>query len=370
MSEVVVVGGGIVGCATAIELAERGSAVTLVEAEQPGVRATGASGGMLAPQYEAAGPSPAFLLGVRARDGYAEFVRRIEELADWPVGYRRDGMLVANRTPAEDEQARRAMAWQAEVGQDGEVLTSSHALELHPGVSPRIPSWHWLPNEAQVDAQRLAVALGAAVKAAGVRLRLGQTVTGITARGGRATGVRTASGDVVSADFVILAAGAWSSTIAGVPRLLPVRPVRGQILRLKPDTMPGWTLVATHTARYLVPRENGTVLVGSTMEDVGYDELVTEEARLQLAEHAAELVPALADATIVERWAGLRPLTTDGWPIVGPDPDLAGLLYATGHGRNGILLGPLTARIISDLVLENRSAIDWQPLRPERFDVS
>jgi glycine oxidase len=365
---VIVVGGGIVGCAAAMELALRGAAVTLLESEQPGVRATGASGGMLAPQYEAGGPSAAFALGIHARDGYGEFVRRVERLAEWRVGYRRDGMLVANRTPAEEALARAALAWQHAAGAGGEILAPAEARQLHAGISAEVPSWQWLPDEAQVDAQRLAVGLGSAVQAAGASLRTGTPVTELVSRGGRALGVRTASGDVLEADFVVLAAGAWSATIAGVPRALPVRPVRGQILRLRPREIPGWPLVATHDARYLVPRENGTVLVGSTMEDVGYEDQVTEEGRFQLAESAAALVPALAEATIVERWAGLRPLSADGWPIVGPDPELAGLVYATGHGRNGILLGPLTARIVADLVLAGRSEVAWEPLRPERFD--
>jgi glycine oxidase len=193
-------------------------------------------------------------------------------------------------------------------------------------------------------------------------------VTELLERGARARGVRTATGDVLAADAVVLAAGAWSPTIAGVPRRLPVRPVRGQILRLRPREIPGWPLVASHSARYLVPRENGTVLVGSTMEDVGYEDQVTEEGRFQLAQSAAELVPALADATVVERWSGLRPLSADGWPIVGPDPELAGLVYATGHGRNGILLGPLTACVVADLLLSGSSDVEWQSLRPERFD--
>lgn len=367
MSDVIVVGGGIAGCATAIELATRGVRVTLIEAEQPGVRTTGASAGMLAPQYEAGGRSPAFQLGVQARAEYASFVTRVEQLAEWPVGYRTHGMLVANRDAAEEARARAALAWQAELGLRGAIISPEEAALLHPGIARAIPSWQWLPDEAQVDAQRLAVALGPAVQAAGARLRLGQPVTELLSRGGRVHGVRTAAGDVISAGCVVIAAGAWCGTIAGLPRQVPVRPVRGQILRLRPAAISGWPLVATHDAHYLVPRENGTVLVGSTMEDVGFDDTVTDAARLLLAEQAAALVPALGDATIVERWAGLRPLTPDAWPILGPEPLLEGLFWATGHGRNGILLGPLTGRVVADLVLTGRSEVAWQPLRADRF---
>lgn len=339
----------------------------LFDAEQPGVRATGASAGMLAPQYEAGGPNPAFLLGVMARAAYGAFVEVVETLAEWPVGHSRDGMLVANRNDADEQRARDALAWQAELGLRGAILTSAEALELHPGISPEVPSWQWLPDEAQVDAQRLAVALGPAATAAGVRLRLGEAVTEVLAGMGRVTGIRTAAGDVHAAGAVVLAAGSWCTAIAGLPRRLPVRPVRGQILRLKPSALAGRTLVATHDARYLVPRENGTMLVGSTMEDVGFDDGVTDEARLLLAEQAASLIPSLADAPIVERWAGLRPLTPDGQPIVGPEPLLEGLFWSAGHGRNGILLGPLSGRVVADLILDGHSAVAWQPFGVERF---
>ncbi|NJD09560.1 MAG: FAD-dependent oxidoreductase, partial [Gemmatimonadetes bacterium] len=229
------------------------------------------------------------------------------------------------------------------------------------------PSWQRLPDEAQVDAQRRAVALGPAIQAAGVRRRRGQPVTELLAHAERVTGVRTAAGDVIPAGAVVLAAGPWSPALAGLPRQLPVHPVRGQILRLRPAAIPGWPLVATHDARYLVPRENGSVLVGSTMEESGFDDAVTDEARLLLAEHAAALVPVLGEAPIVERWAGLRPITPDRWPIVGPEPRLEGLCYATGHGRNGILLGPLSGRIVADLLLEGNSEVPWECLRPDRF---
>ena len=367
MTRVVVVGGGIVGAAAAIELAGRGADVTLVESDQPGVRATGASAGMLAPQYEAPGPTPFFRLSLLARDTFPAFVERLETLADWPLAFRRDGMLVANLDASEEEAARGALAWQADAGCAGDVVGPDEALRRHPGLSPDVPSWLWLPDEAQVDAQRLAVALGSGVRAAGARLLLGRRVVRVLAAGSRVRGVRTADGGELPADVVVLAAGAWSGGIEGVPRGVPVRPVRGQMLRILPERVPGRPLVATHDGHYLVPRENGSVLMGSTMEEVGFDDSVTPEARLELAEHAARLVPELADAPVVERWAGLRPVSADGWPVVGPEPELEGLVYATGHGRNGILFGPLTGRIVADLVLDGSSDVPWEPFGPGRL---
>lgn len=367
MSQIVVIGGGVIGCAVAMEMAGRDADVLLVEKNEPGVGATGASAGMLAPQYETEGESPLFRLAVESRAAYPGFVERVERWADWPVGYRMNGMLVANRTEAETGEAEALVAWQRRIGLPAEVVDASHARQLHPGVAEDVSSWLWLPEEAQVDAQRLATALAEAVRSAGARLRLGEEVEAVLSESGRATGVRLEGGETVDARAVVLAAGAWSSGLEGLPRQIPVRPVRGQILRVRPAELPGWPLVADHQAHYLVPRENGTVLVGSTMEEVGFDDSTTEAGEEALAGAASALIPALGDAPVVEKWAGLRPISADGWPILGPEPDLDGLFYATGHGRNGILLAPLSGRIVAELVLEGRSVVHGEAFGVERL---
>ncbi|MGW8264923.1 MAG: NAD(P)/FAD-dependent oxidoreductase, partial [Longimicrobiales bacterium] len=290
-SPVVVVGGGIAGCAVAMELATRGAAVTLIEKNQPGVGATGASAGMLAPQYEAHAPDATFHFSVACKAAYPAFVERLQRLAYWKVGLRTDGMLVANYTSEEEEIARRDLAFQKAVGLGGEILPVRQARQIHPDVSADVHSWLWLPGEAQVDSQRLAVALADAVQGAGARLVRSAQVTELISRGGRVEGVRLADGREIGAEKVVLAAGAWSAEIEGMPPRLPVRPVRGQILRLLPSKPLPWALVCSHDGRYLVPRDNGTILVGSTMEDVGFDDRVTEEGREFLAEAAASLLP-------------------------------------------------------------------------------
>lgn len=366
-SGVVVVGAGIAGSAVALALAERGARVRLFDRDWPGVGATGASAGMLAPQYESGEGSPAFRFGVQNRAAYPDFVRRLEELSGWPVGYRRSGMLVANRDAHEEERARGDAGWQRAAGQQASILASRTARELHGWVASDVSSYLWLADEAQVDAQRLATALADAVRGAGVTLHAGQRVRALLSNGEEVEGIRIESGETVDARRVVLAAGAWSPRIDGLPRPLPLRPVRGQMLRLLPPEAPPRPLVADHRGHYLVPRENGTLLVGSTMEEVGYDDSVTEEARSLLAEGAAELMPALADARVVESWAGLRPLSEDGLPILGPDPELRGLFYATGHGRNGILFAPLTGHVLADLILDGASRIAWEEFSVERF---
>ncbi len=365
--KVVVVGGGIAGSAVAIELAARGVAVTLIERDQPGTGATGASAGMLAPQYETAEPDAAFRFGVACKEAYPAFIERIQALAAWDVGFRSDGMLVANRTASEAEDAARTLALQRAVGLTGEILSCDDARRVHRAVSADIHSWLWLPHEAQVDTQRLAVALADAVQAAGVTLVRGLEVTALDSEGGRVTGVRLSDGRGMDAPIVVIAAGAWSRRIGGLPRDLPVRPVRGQILRLLPVEPLPWTLVCDHDGRYLVPRVNNNILVGSTMEDAGYDDRVTEDGRELLASAAASLIPALEETRIVESWAGLRPLSADGRPVLGPDPDVDGLFYATGHGRNGILFAPLTGRAVAELVLTGTTDVRWEAFGIERF---
>lgn len=352
----------------AVELSGRGADVTLVDRDQPGTGATGASAGMLAPQYEAGGPGSLFRFGVESKVLWPEFGLRLETLTDWPVGYRTDGMLVANRTPKEEEAARGDLAWQREAGLPGEILAPEEARSLHGGVSLAFPSYVWLPGEALVDVQRLAVALADAVRGAGGRVEAGQPVSGILSEGGRVVGAALEDGSRLAADRVVLAAGAWSSLVSGLPRDLPVAPIRGQMLRLLPEEPPPWPLLTDHQGRYLVPRENGTLLVGSTMEEVGYDESVTEEGRAVLIEAAVALFPALEGARLVERWAGLRPMTPDAWPLMGPEPELEGLFYAVGYGRNGILFAPLAARAVADLVMDGYSEVEWEPFSVTRFE--
>jgi len=365
--QVLVVGGGIAGCSVALELRRRGVEVTVVDRDQPGSGATGASAGILAPRYESFQPDPPFRFGLESMALWPEFARELEELSDWPVIHGPTGMLVANRTGEEEAEVRKALEWQGGLGLHGEILSPSAARRHHPGVGLDFPSYLWLPGEAQVDVQRLAVGLADAVRGAGGRVLAGRPVREVVTEGGRAGGVILEDGSRLPGSSVVMAAGAWSAQLEGLPEPVPVKPIRGQILRLLPASRPPWTLLADHGGRYLVPRKNGTILVGSTMEDVGYRDEVTDEGRAAIIDTALGLFPGLDEARIVERWAGLRPITPDSWPILGPEPELEGLVYATGYGRQGILFAPLASRIVADLILDGRSDHAWEEFRVERF---
>ncbi|HEY8485219.1 MAG TPA: glycine oxidase ThiO [Longimicrobiales bacterium] len=367
MIEVVVIGGGIAGCAAALALRERGVAVNLVEAIAPGACATGASAGMLAPQYESAGPSALFDLSIAARAYYPTFVERIEALTGQRLPIRWDGMLVAHLTEREHEAGLEASRWQRAAGQEAEVLEPAEAARIEPHVNPKAISYLWLPREGQVDSQALGPALGAALAAAGVRVVAGKRAARIEVRSGAVEAVVLEDGRTLTADCVVVAAGAWSGTIAGLPRPLPVRPIRGEILKFSPAPARLGPLVAGHRGNYLVPRANGGLIAGSTMDDVGFDQSLTEQGRQKIADGAAALVPALAAAKPAEHWAGLRPITRDRFPILGLEPEIRGLVYATGYGRNGILLGPLAGEIVADLILDGTARHDIRAFAPDRF---
>jgi glycine oxidase len=367
MLEIVVVGAGIAGFATALALWERGAAVTLVEESRPGAGATGASAGMLPAQYESGGPDEKFHLCLESRERYPEFAAKLEDLSGRSLDIRWDGMLVANLTSEEHEEAVEAVRWQRELGLQAELLDPTQARELEPSVAPDVVSYLWFPDEGQLDTQSLGGLIVDAVARTEIRLILGNCAAEILSRAGKVAGLAMADGRTLEADCVIVAAGAWSANLAGQPRPIPVRPVRGQILRFAPGAVDTNRIVASHAGRYVVPRPDGAVLAGSTMEEVGFDRSITDDGLRTIQASVSQLVPGLAEKTPAERWAGLRPISADSYPIIGPDPELDGLLYATGYGRDGILLAPLAGAIVADLALSGASHYEWKPFAPARF---
>jgi len=360
MSDVVVVGGGIVGCACAYELAKQGARVTLLEYGKPGMQATNAAAGMLAPLIEADGAGPMLRFGARALREYADGVAEVERACGFDVEYRPHGILKAMFDEAGVDRLRRRFAWQREQGFPIEWLDGDLCRELEPRLSRRVAAGVFSAAEGSVSNQLLALGLERAAVALGADIRSRTPVTGFRTLTGRVTAVR-AGGDEFACDAVVLAAGARSGQIAAkLGARVPVRPVRGQMIALGGMSAPIRHIVWGPDG-YLVPRANGLVFAGATVEDVGFRRRTTKSGLRALRSMAAALVPQLTAAALHFEWAGLRPGTPDALPIIGPLPECANVAAATGHYRNGILLGPLTGRVIARGVLEG----DWSGVPPE-----
>jgi glycine oxidase len=362
-TDVVLVGAGLQGCGVALRLAQAGMRVVVLERSIPGAEASSAAGGILSPGVEAE-PGPFHDLCVQSLSRWRDFAAEVERISGSWVGFREGGTLevsVDDRfTPV--LAARAAMLERA--GLDVAVLDGEAVRRLEPGLSPETRGGIWFPGEASVDPRLLGRALHAAAARAGARFVQGQ-VRGIAVEGGRVVGVDHESGRI-PAGAVVLAAGAWSMQVAGND--LPagaVRPVRGQIAVL--DTRPPLlSRVVFSDKGYLVPRPDGRILCGSTMEEAGFEKAVTAGGLLHVLQLAVEVAPGLAAAPVVETWSNFRPATPVGLPILGPGR-VPGLFYATGHYRNGVLLTPVTADAVSAAVLGRPTPVDLAPFGPSRL---
>lgn len=338
----------------------------VLERGEPGGGASHAAAGMLAPQAEADAPGAFLDLLLASRRMYPALVAALAEETGIDVGYRGEGMLHLALTEADEKEHLARFRWQSEAGLPVELLDRAEALRREPSLSPTLRLALHLPQDRQVDNRRLGRALWLAAAAAGVEFRLGAEVRRLAVSGRGAEGVELADGERISAPRVVLAAGAWAASLAGLPGPLPVFPVHGQLLAV--ETAPPLLRHSVASARgYLVPRAEGRVIAGATMERTGFRCAVTPAGVVQLLSAALEMVPDLAQRRIAEFWSGLRPGTPDGRPVLGADPDLPGLVYATGHFRNGILLTPVTARLVADVVLGREPEVDLAPFGVARF---
>lgn len=361
--KVTIVGAGIIGYAIAYELAARGAQVRLVDATGSSQGATRASAGVLAPYIE--GHSADLLrLGLCSLDRYDNFVARVGADAQRPIEYRRLGTLQVARSDDEARQLEQAARGLAKSGVSHTCLDGDAARRLEPSLAEGIRAGLLVPQHGYVGVATLTSALAEAARRHGATLSIAR-VSGITLRG-RSVRVET-SEDTFASDAVVVAAGSWSGGIPMTPAVSPpVRPVRGQLLHLR-FASPPLSRVVWGTAAYLVPWEDGSVLVGATVEDAGFDERVTVAGVRQLLEGAVELLPAARASTFGEARAGLRPATADELPIIGRSSTMRDVYYATGHYRNGILLAPLTALMIADLLLNGRERAELALVRPDRF---
>ncbi|MFC7905921.1 glycine oxidase ThiO [Streptomyces nigra] len=371
-SDVLVVGGGIIGLVTAWRAAQRGFATAVVDPE-PGGGAARVAAGMLAAVTELHyGEQTLLGLNLDSARRYPDFAAELGDLTGHALGYRRCGTLAVALDADDRAHLRELHALQSRSGLDSEWLTGRECRRLEPMLAPGVRGGLRVDGDHQIDPRRLTGALLAACERAGVTFhRTWAERLDVTAD--RATGVTTTDGTRLAADRVVLAAGSLSGRLAGVPDAVrpPVRPVKGQVLRL---TVPkGLAPFLSRTVRavvrgsqvYLVPRENGELVVGATSEELGWDTTVTAGGVYELLRDAHELVPGITELPLTETRAGLRPASPDNAPLLGPTA-LEGLLLATGHGRNGVLLAPVTGDVLAHVLTSGELpdvARDFTPLR-------
>lgn len=363
-ADVVVIGAGVVGLSAARALAARGARVEVVESRAVGAEASSAAAGMLAPQAEAHEGSPLLPLALRARDRHLTLAAELRRETGVDVGLSETGLLEVAFT-SDDERALSARgAWQRAQGLPVEVLDAAEVRALEPAVAGSVRGGLSLAGDRRLDSRSLVRALAASASALGVRIVTGRPVAGLASSGGRVTGVHV-GGTTVAAPLVVNAAGAWAGELAGDPAPPPVEPVRGQLVAFD-VTPPLLRRVLASPRGYLVPRPDGRLVAGSTAERVGFDRSVTAAGLRAVIEIALELAPSLADARVVDAWAGLRPGTPDGLPVIGPGA-LAGLWHAGGLYRNGILLGPLVGELVAALCCGESVGSDLAAFAPDRF---
>ena len=364
---VAVIGAGVIGLSVAWRLAQRGAAVTVFDQGAAGAGASHAAAGMLAACAEAEpGEEALTRLGRVSQSLWPAFAAELEHAADLPVDLRTEGTLVMALTADDLARLRHQLQFQQGLGLPLTLVSAAEARRREPhlaGVAGAVFS----PEDHQVDNRKLVAALRVAAERAGATIREHASVDSLLVGQGRAAGVRLANGTEWPADIVVLAAGAWSRRIAGIPQPPPVRPVKGQMLALRMDpAAPLITHVVWAPNAYLVPRRDGRLLVGATVEEKGFDHSLTAGGVLSLLEAAWRVLPAIEDLAIDEMWVGHRPGSRDDAPILGPGP-IDGLVYATGHHRNGILLTPVTADAIARLILDRELDPAIQPFGIARF---
>jgi glycine oxidase len=363
-----VVGGGVIGLGIAWRAALAGMAVTVVD-QAPGRGASWAAAGMLAPVTEVHYGEQALLaLNLAAAARWPGFAVELEEASGRPVGYRPAGTLSVARDADDNAALEDLYQFQLRCGLEVERLRSRECRQLEPGLAPSIRGGVLAAGDHQVDNRALVEALLAAGHKAGVGLVEDRAVQ-LATDGDRVTGVVLAGGERLAAKTVVLAAGCWSGGLGGLAAeaLPPVRPVKGQLLHLRgPADQPLCSRNVRGLEAYVVPRSDGRVVVGATVEEQGFDTQVTAGAVHDLLRAALELLPDVAELELVETVAGLRPGSPDNAPMLGPaGPD--GLVVATGHYRNGILLTPVTADTVTELLVTGQVPGLIAPFGPDRF---
>ena len=345
-ADVAVVGGGAIGLAVAWRAARGGLRVTVLERDRPGAGTSRIAAGMIAPIAEARpAEEPVLDLGLRSARMYPEFVAALRRESGRDPAFTPCGTLLLARDDDEARHLERELDLRERYGLAATRLRPSAARRLEPALTPSLRLALDVPDDHAIDPRALTAALAAAARAAGARIQEGAEVTAVRQHGGRVAGVTLADATELDASAVVIAAGAWSERLA-VPGVPSLRPVKGQILRLHDPAGPGLlTRVVRIGPSYVVPRGDGRYVIGGTTEERGFDTTVTAGAVFELLRDASELVPGVAEFVLDECAAGLRPGSADNLPVIGSGA-VPGLHWATGHGRGGILLAPVTAELV------------------------
>jgi len=362
--DAVVAGGGLIGASIAFELASEGMRVAVFDAQNPGREASWASAGMISPAPESSEMASLLPISIASVRLYPEFLQRVEEISGKTVGYRKDGALDLLLNGTNQNEIDEILALHRGAGLRAELLTGPEAREIEPSLTGEIRAAIHRPDEASVDNRLLTEATLEAARRKGVEIFPSNGAKALWSDGAVCKGLQLQNGRV-EARWTVIAAGCFCAQIDGVSAYAPVTPAKGQMMalrcasvNLKKDLWFGHM--------YLVPRNDGRIIAGSTVEYEGFDRNVTVAGMKTILGGAISLVPALESARIEETWAGLRPDSPDHLPILGPT-DMDGLLIATGHFRSGILLTPITASLIREWVATQKVSEDWAPFSPMRF---
>lgn len=366
ITDVVIVGGGVIGCAVAYYLRKAGLDVTILERDEIGQQASSAAAGLLAPLGPLSGPGPFADLLLTSCASFPALVPELEAVSNLCVGYERTGALRVVRDPKRIARLRKRFASWQPLGLSVTWLDSDEIHRLEPALAEEVCGAVYAPEESQIDAVWLTQAFAQADRNLGVQMYEQTNVVGLSTDGARVTAVQTASGKSFSCSYVVLATGAWMAQAGTwLNYAVPVRPVRGQMLALRTEK-PILRHIIFGDATYLFPRGD-IILVGATKEEAGFVAQTTEEGLQSLRAIAYRLCPALGECTLQRAWAGLRPGTPDSRPVVGPLPGWDNVLLAAGHNSLGIALSPITGQTIAETIISGRVPEMIQPFSIERF---